>query len=94
MSTIVERITAALERYTGNDVVPSAAITAYPYNVRDVKYNIIIRADQHGGVVEFPSPLGFSGGHSRFVGTKVKAVDCAIRDAAEKQKVLRQRWMR
>ena len=93
MSTIVERLTKALERHTDDDVVPAPAITAYPHNVMDAKYTIVIRADQHGGVVEFLAPRGFSGGHSRFASTSVKAVDRAIRDAADKHKVLRQRWI-
>ena len=92
MSTIVERLTKALERHTDGDVFPAPAITAYPHNVRDAKCTIIIRADQHGGVVEFLAPRGFSGGFSRFVGTSVKAVDRAIRDAADQHEVLRRKW--
>lgn len=92
MSTIVERLTKALERHTDGEVTTAAAITAYPHNVRDAKCTIIIRADQHGGVVEFLAPRGFSGGHSRFVGTSVKAVDRAIREAAGKHEILRRKW--
>lgn len=92
MPTIVERLTKVLERHTDGEVTTAAAITAYPHNVRDAKCTIIIRADQHGGVVEFLAPRGFAGGFSRFTGTSIKAVDCAIREAANKHETLRQKW--
>ena len=92
MSTITQRLTEALQRHTDGEVATAAAITAYPHNVRDAECAIIIRADQHGGVVEFLAPRGFSGGRSRFTGTSVRAVDRAIREAADKHKILRQRW--
>lgn len=92
MSTIIERLTKALERHTDGEVTTAAAITAYPHNIRDEKCTIIIRADQHGGVVEFLAPRGFTGGFSRFTGTSIKAVDHAIREASDKHETLRQKW--
>lgn len=92
MSTIVERLTKALKHHTSGEVVTAAAITGYPHNIRDAKCTVIIRADQHGGVVEFLAPRGFTGGFSRFNGTSVKAVYRAISEAAEKHETLRQKW--